>query len=46
MNCSNCGCDALSKGNSVVNTIYLTDYCPSCGAKMKRPGDNLGLVYE
>ena len=35
--CSNCGCEALSKRNSVINNIYLTDYCPNCGAKMRRP---------
>lgn len=41
--CSNCGCEALSKKSGVIGNIYLTDYCPNCGAKMKRPGDEVRL---
>ena len=34
--CSNCGQEALNYKTGCIGHTYLTDYCPNCGAKMKR----------
>lgn len=38
--CSNCGQEALNYKAGCIGHTYLTEYCPNCGAKMKRSNDD------
>lgn len=38
--CSNCGQEALSCKTGYIDHTYLTNHCPNCGAKMKRPDND------